>query len=173
MLVFVCGAVFIIHSYFPHKFRKVLIFDLYFFRSFYALSMHFISYSSLFFSFSFREFVQVWFQNARAKWRRMMMKQEGKAMDGEKGEGSIDLDTYNPHSPSYMLGPPSPTSMEWASSSALLTLMQKIIKQEMSWALRPSWSMKIMKNEERGSANCSTEKREAKNDETSPHESVF
>lgn len=42
-----------------------------------------------------------------------MMKQEGKAIDGEKGEGSIDLDTYNPHSPSYgMLGPPSPTSME-------------------------------------------------------------
>jgi len=59
-----------------------------------------------------RDFVQVWFQNARAKWRRMMMKQEGKAIDGEKGEGSIDLDTYNPHSPSYMLGPPSPTSME-------------------------------------------------------------
>ncbi|CRL08693.1 CLUMA_CG021243, isoform A, partial [Clunio marinus] len=56
--------------------------------------------------------LQVWFQNARAKWRRMMMKQEGKAIDGEKGEGSIDLDTYNPHSPSYMLGPPSPTSME-------------------------------------------------------------
>lgn len=41
-----------------------------------------------------------------------MMKQEGKTMDGEKGEGSIDLDTYS-HSPSsYMLGPPSPTSME-------------------------------------------------------------
>lgn len=39
----------------------------------------------------------------------MMMKQEGKAIDGEKGEGSIDLDTY---SPSYMLGPPSPTTME-------------------------------------------------------------
>lgn len=43
----------------------------------------------------------------------MMMKQEGKSMDEiDKGEGSIDLDTYNPHSPSYMLGPPSPTSME-------------------------------------------------------------
>lgn len=76
--------------------------------------MHFISYSRLLFLLSpSRNPLQVWFQNARAKWRRMMMKQEGKAIDGEKGEGSIDLDTYNPHSPSYMLGPPSPTSMEW------------------------------------------------------------
>lgn len=76
--------------------------------------MHFISYSRLLFLFSpSRNPLQVWFQNARAKWRRMMMKQEGKAIDGEKGEGSIDLDTYNPHSPSYLLGPPSPTSMEW------------------------------------------------------------
>lgn len=57
-------------------------------------------------------FIQVWFQNARAKWRRVMLKQEGKSIDGEKGEGSIDLDTYNPHSPSYMLGQASPTSME-------------------------------------------------------------
>ncbi|KAG5676906.1 hypothetical protein PVAND_006709 [Polypedilum vanderplanki] len=55
--------------------------------------------------------LQVWFQNARAKWRRMMMKQEGKAIDGEKGEGSIDLDTYNPHSPQYM-NITSPTSIE-------------------------------------------------------------
>jgi LIM homeobox protein 2/9 len=69
--------------------------------------MHFFHILLRFFSF----FAQVWFQNARAKWRRMMMKQEGKAIDGEKGEGSIDLDTYNPHSPSYMLpcGPPSPS----------------------------------------------------------------
>lgn len=94
------------------------------------------------------------------------MKQEGKTMDGEKGEGSIDLDTYNPHSPSYMLGPPSPTSMEWDSSSALLSLMQKLIKQEMSWAHRLSWSMKIMKNEE-------AETREAENDENFSPESVF
>jgi hypothetical protein len=55
--------------------------------------------------------LQVWFQNARAKWRRMMMKQEGKSIDGEKGEGSIDLDSYNPHSPQYM-NITSPTSME-------------------------------------------------------------
>lgn len=41
----------------------------------------------------------------------MMMKQEGKAIDGEKGEGSIDLDSYNPHSPQYM-NITSPTSME-------------------------------------------------------------
>lgn len=60
--------------------------------------------------------IQVWFQNARAKWRRVMLKQEGKSIDGEKGEGSIDLDTYNPHSPSYMLGQASPTSMEWADA---------------------------------------------------------
>lgn len=40
----------------------------------------------------------------------MMMKQEGKVID-EKGEGSIDLDTYNPHSPQYM-NLTSPTSME-------------------------------------------------------------
>jgi LIM homeobox protein 2/9 len=39
----------------------------------------------------------------------MMMKQEGKSLDGEKGEGSIDLDTYNPHSPYGVLGPPSPS----------------------------------------------------------------
>ncbi|KAL7048480.1 hypothetical protein ACKWTF_003356 [Chironomus riparius] len=55
--------------------------------------------------------LQVWFQNARAKWRRMMMKQEGKSIDGEKGEGSIDLDSYNPHSPQYM-NITSPTSLE-------------------------------------------------------------
>lgn len=61
----------------------------------------------------------------------MMMKQEGKAIDGEKGEGSIDLDTYNPHSPSYMLGPPSPTSMEWETVSE--AVQQKII------SLKPEW----------------------------------
>lgn len=50
-----------------------------------------------------------------------MLKQEGKSIDGEKGEGSIDLDTYNPHSPSYMLGQASPTSMEWANAKLCQT----------------------------------------------------
>lgn len=78
----------------------------------------FFSFISLLFSLPPKQqkiYNQVWFQNARAKWRRMMMKQEGKSIDGEKGEGSIDLDTYetyNPNSPSYMVGQASPTSME-------------------------------------------------------------
>lgn len=58
----------------------------------------------------------------------MMMKQEGKSIDGEKGEGSIDLDTYNPHSP-YMLGPPSPTSMEWSQDEIQAQKEAKGVKE--------------------------------------------
>uniref|UniRef100_A0A182NBK0 Homeobox domain-containing protein n=4 Tax=Anopheles TaxID=7164 RepID=A0A182NBK0_9DIPT len=58
--------------------------------------------------------LQVWFQNARAKWRRMMMKQEGKIIDSDKGDGSLDLDGYVSHSPgSYIMGGPgSPSSLD-------------------------------------------------------------
>lgn len=41
----------------------------------------------------------------------MMMKQEGKSSD--KGDGSLDLDSYS-HSPTsfIMVGPPSPSSID-------------------------------------------------------------
>lgn len=70
--------------------------------------------------------LQVWFQNARAKWRRMMLKQEGKT--GEKcsnSENMSDMDLYphgpssmgsnismNPHSPPFIMPPGSPSSVD-------------------------------------------------------------
>jgi LIM homeobox protein 2/9 len=70
---------------------------------------------------------QVWFQNARAKWRRMMLKQEGKSGDKCSGSESMsDLDLYPhgpgsmassiqsmaPHSPPFILPPGSPSSLD-------------------------------------------------------------
>lgn len=69
---------------------------------------------------------QVWFQNARAKWRRMMLKQEGKTGDKCSGSESMsDLDLYpgpgsmassiqsmTPHSPQFILPPASPSSLD-------------------------------------------------------------
>lgn len=41
-----------------------------------------------------------------------MMKQDGKIMT-DRGDGSLDLDNFNSHSPTFMLGgPPSPHSLE-------------------------------------------------------------
>ncbi|XP_047040787.1 protein apterous [Helicoverpa zea] len=68
--------------------------------------------------------LQVWFQNARAKWRRMVTKQENKMSDKCSPDASLEMDMYHgpmgsiqslpPHSPPYsvMGGPPSPNSMD-------------------------------------------------------------
>ncbi|CAH2985200.1 unnamed protein product [Chilo suppressalis] len=68
--------------------------------------------------------LQVWFQNARAKWRRMVTKQENKMAEKCSPDASLELDMYHgpmgsiqslpPHSPPYsvMGGPPSPNSMD-------------------------------------------------------------
>ncbi|GBP93819.1 Protein apterous [Eumeta japonica] len=68
---------------------------------------------------------RVWFQNARAKWRRMVTKQENKMTEKCSPDGSLEMDMYHgsiagsiqsmpPHSPPYsvMGGPASPNSME-------------------------------------------------------------
>lgn len=73
-----------------------------------TISSFFLSHSFL----SLNAIQKVWFQNARAKWRRMMMKQDGKGSD--KGDGSLDLDSYS-HSPTSFImgvGPPSPNSID-------------------------------------------------------------
>ncbi|KAJ9585880.1 hypothetical protein L9F63_020479, partial [Diploptera punctata] len=70
----------------------------------------------------------VWFQNARAKWRRMMIKQEGKTGEKcpgtESGSSLGDMDSFQPpvgpdfhqqplppHSPPFVLGT-SPSPLE-------------------------------------------------------------
>ncbi|XP_015126150.1 protein apterous [Diachasma alloeum] len=65
--------------------------------------------------------LQVWFQNARAKWRRMVLKQEGKSdkCGGVDGGSLNDLELYGnsagsggpPMSPQFMMGPHSPASL--------------------------------------------------------------
>lgn len=69
--------------------------------------------------------LQVWFQNARAKWRRMMLKQEGKSGEKSSTDGLSDMELYThgpggpmsgsiqslpPQSPPFMLPSGSPSS---------------------------------------------------------------
>ncbi|KPJ09095.1 Protein apterous [Papilio machaon] len=64
--------------------------------------------------------LQVWFQNARAKWRRMVTKQENKMAEKCSPDATLEMDMYHgpmslpPHSPPYSVigGPPSPNSMD-------------------------------------------------------------
>ncbi|XP_023710760.1 protein apterous isoform X2 [Cryptotermes secundus] len=76
--------------------------------------------------------LQVWFQNARAKWRRMMIKQEGKTGDkcpgAESGNSLGDMETFQPHAPGTVgpefhqqsLPPHSPPFVLGGSSSSPL-----------------------------------------------------
>ena len=70
--------------------------------------------------------LQVWFQNARAKWRRMMIKQEGKSGEkcpgAESGSSLGDMESFappefhqqplQPRSPPFVLGGSSPSPLE-------------------------------------------------------------
>lgn len=67
--------------------------------------------------------LQVWFQNARAKWRRSLTKQGNKMPDKCSPDASMEMDMYHgpmgsiqslpTHSPTYsVMGPPSPNSMD-------------------------------------------------------------
>lgn len=89
------------------------------------------------------------------------MKQEGKSMDSEKGEGSIDLDTYNPHSPSYMLGPQSPTSMEWTEDDHQTVSAQNSDKETQNSVIEKLHQLEQRKREYKLHENNERRRREA------------